>query len=105
MRPEAIATITEILPQPTDAQNRAAAEARVEAALHHIEQAQNHLNSACQMLCALTYGHPTWKAVGAVSDRVRTMWYRVREFGHSKRYRLDPTNVEALARELAKVRR
>lgn len=91
-----------ILACPTDAQIRAAAEARVHEAMRRIENAQNELLGACQMLSAITYGHPTCKVVSKMYDQVRSLWYRVQNFSYTTRYRLDSVNVEELARNLAK---
>lgn len=94
-------TARELLARPTDAQIRAAAEMRVRQAMQHIQNAQDELDRACRMLSALTWGDPTYRACGKLRERVHALWYRVQTFGRGRRYSLDSTNIEALARELA----
>ncbi len=77
---------------------KAEAELRIRRALAHIQRAQNELAAACSELSALEYGYPTQKAVSKVYDAVHAVWYRVQRFQLSGRFRLDPTNVEALER-------
>lgn len=79
---------------------------RVGRALAQIESAQNRLNDACATLSSLQYAAPEWKATGAVADRVRRHWYRVRnslELGpKARKVRLDPLAAETiLARQEA----
>lgn len=92
----------DVLARPTDAQIRAAAEARVRQAMRYIENAQNELARACAELSAITHGIPVWNACHKLTDKVHAFWYRVQDFSHGRRYSLDSANIEALARALAK---
>lgn len=91
----------DVLPQPTRVQIRAAATCKIQRAMQHIENAQNELHSACAELSAITHGAPMWRATGKLADKVHAFWYRVKDFSHTTKYRLDPTHVELLARVLA----
>jgi hypothetical protein len=82
------------------------AQRRVRRALHAIEEAQNQLNSACQILSSLRYAAPQWKSTSRMADKVKAHWYRVRdalEFSaKARRVALDPLNADALLAALAK---
>lgn len=91
----------DVLARPTDAQVRAAAEARVRQAMRHIENAQNELRTACEMLSPITHGAALYTACGKLTDKVHAFWYRVQNFSYGRRYGLDSVNVEALAQRLA----
>jgi hypothetical protein len=100
-QPATTISARDVLARPSDAQIRAAAEARVRQAMRHIENAQNELAAACSELSAITGGCPTWRACNKLTDRVHAFWYRVQEFSFSRKYSLDSVNVEGLARRLA----
>ena len=84
----------------TEEQLRAEALRRVSRALALIEQAQNDLGSACAELSALEGGMRVWNACRKLTDRVHEFWYRIDGFRASGRFKLDGTNVAALARRL-----
>jgi hypothetical protein len=56
---------------------RQAAEARVEAALASLENAQRLIEQAAQALSAVNGLGAEWRRVGALHDRVRRAWYDV----------------------------
>jgi len=91
----------DVLPQPTKEQIRAEAEMRVRKAMRHIENAQNELRSACEMLSPITYGAPIHRACDRLTNKVHAFWYRVQSFRYTRKYGLDSVNVEALAHLLA----
>jgi hypothetical protein len=84
----------------TEEQLRAEALRRVRRALALIEQAQNDLSSACVELSALEGGSRVWAACVKLHVLVHGVWHRVDEFRASGRFKLDGTNVAALARRL-----
>jgi len=59
------------------AARRAAAEARVKAALDCIQEAQMLLGRAAQALCSVKGMAAEWRKVGARYDRVHGIWYAV----------------------------
>lgn len=80
---------------------RAAALARCDQAMHHIQQAQDEMDRACQMLSALCYGNAAYKKAWALREKVHAFWYVVQNLRQLGKVRLDRTNVEALAVRLA----
>ena len=80
----------------------AAARARVDKALRHIECAQDELSRACGELSALNGGIPVWNACHKLTDRVHAFWYRVDGFRQLAKYSLDRTNVAALEDRIRK---
>lgn len=88
--------------RPTDVQIAAAAQAKVARALALIERAQNDLGSACAELSALTGGVPVWRACHKLTDQVHKFWYRVHHWRGGGKFSLDSTNIDALARAIAK---
>lgn len=84
-----------------DATLRAAALARCDQAMHHIQQAQNEMDRACEMLSALCFGAPEYKKAWALREKVHTFWYVVQSLRQRGKVRLDSTNVEAMAVRLA----
>ncbi len=73
----------------TDARFAAEADAKVRAALDHIEEAQQELGRACQELCPIIGGASQWKRVRALYDRVHDEWHRVHAWAEKRRGRLD----------------
>lgn len=67
----------------------AAADAKVQAALELIEEAQRNLGRACQELCPIIGGAGQWKRVSASYDRVHAEWYRVHAWFEKKRGQLE----------------
>jgi hypothetical protein len=57
----------------------AAAKECVAVALDSIEEAQRFLDLAAQALCGVRGLAPEWRKVGALSDRVKSTWYTVRD--------------------------
>lgn len=57
---------------------REAAEARVEAALACLEDAQRLIDQAAQALSAVNGLGSEWRRLGALHDRVRRAWYDLR---------------------------
>lgn len=84
-----------------DATLRAAALARCDQAMHHVQQAQNEMDRACEMLSALCYGNPEYKKAWALREKVHQFWYTVQSLRQRGKVRLDRTNVEALAVRMA----
>jgi hypothetical protein len=60
------------------ATRRAAAEARVEAALAAIQEAQKRIDQAAQALCSVSGLGREWRKLGALHDQVKRAWYAVR---------------------------
>lgn len=84
---------------------RESAKARLRNAMVHIERAQNELDRACQELSPITWGDPLYTACGKIRERVHTFWYRVKNFRDTnKKYGLDASNIEALAKQIAALR-
>jgi hypothetical protein len=84
-----------------DATLRAAALARCDQAMHHVQQAQNEMDRACEMLSALCYGNAAYKKAWALREKVHSFWYVVQNLRLQGKVRLDSTNVEALAVRMA----
>lgn len=57
---------------------QAAAEARVEAALAAIQEAQTLIDQAAQALCSVSGMVPEWRKLGALHGQVKRGWYAVR---------------------------
>jgi len=78
----------------------AEARARVRRALDKIEAAQYLMSDAYAILSSLQYAAPEWKSTGAMHDRIKAHWYRVRdglEFSaKARKVRLDPMAVESV---------
>lgn len=85
-----------------DATLRAAALARCDQALRHVQQAQNEMDRACEMLSALCFANPTYKKAWALREKIHSFWYVVDALRQSGKVRLDSVNVEALAVRLAR---
>ena len=60
------------------ARRQAAAEARLEAALVSIEQAQRLIEQATQALSSVSGMGREWRKLGALHDQVKRTWYDVR---------------------------
>jgi hypothetical protein len=84
-----------------DATLRAAALARCDQAMRHIQQALNEMDRACEMLSGLCYGAPEYNKAWALREKVHAFWYVVEALRQRGKVRLDSTNVEALAARLA----
>jgi hypothetical protein len=61
----------------TRAARQAAAEARVEAALAAIREAQKLIDQAAQALCSVSGMGREWRKLGALHDHVKRAWYAV----------------------------
>jgi hypothetical protein len=59
------------------AARQAAAEARVEAALASIQEAQKLIDQAAQALCSVSGMVREWRKVSALHDQVKRAWYAV----------------------------
>jgi hypothetical protein len=60
---------------------------RAKEALAHLQRAQHELQSAQERLAGLVGALPQWNQAGALTDRVRALWYRIN--GRMERYTLD----------------
>lgn len=54
---------------------KAAAEARLKAALDSVDEAQRLLEQAAQALCSVSGMVAEWRRVGKLYDQVRRTWY------------------------------
>lgn len=84
------------MPKLTEEQIQAATRARVAQALAHIQEAQDSLLDACNMLSALRYANPLQRRTLKLHDTVKAHWYKVDRLHRDKRVVLDPLNIEAL---------
>ncbi len=66
---------------------RAAAEARVTAALDLIQEAQALVNSAAQALCSVNGVGSAHERLGRLYDQVHLAWYVVRDVVDAARHR------------------
>jgi hypothetical protein len=84
---------------------QAEARRRVRLALAKIEEAQGLIGDACATLSTLRHAAPEWRATGALYDKIKAHWYRVRdglEFSKkASRIALDPLASETLLQRLA----
>lgn len=84
------------MPKLTEEQIQKATRARVAQALARIQEAQDALLDAANMLSALRYAHPLQLRTLKLHDSVKAHWYRVDGLHRNKKVRLDPLNIEAL---------
>lgn len=80
---------------------KAAALARVDQAMQHIQRAQDEMDRACEMLSPLCYAAPVYSKAQAIRERVHSFWYIVQNLRYAGKVRLDRCNVEALAVRIA----
>lgn len=62
-----------------------AAKQRLDNALELIQRAQADLDRACAELSTLRGAITTWRATGKLSNKVKTLWYRVSSLRHSSK--------------------
>lgn len=67
----------------------AAADAKVKAALDHIEAAQRLLDKACQELCPIIGGLRQHEAIGMLHRQVELRWHKLNDWARSHRGKLD----------------
>lgn len=82
----------------TDAQIRAATQARLQQALAAVQRAQDELGTACQCLSALEWGDPAYQQASKLYDQVHAFWYVIDGLRHHRKVRLDRLNIEAIER-------
>ncbi len=67
----------------------AAADARVQRALNHIEAAQRELDRACQVLCPVIGGLPQYERAGRLHRTIELEWHRLAEWARKRKGKLD----------------
>jgi len=97
MTPEELTALRAAVAAIPPATLQALATARIDAAMAHVQRAQDELLDACNQLSALCYGASAYKRCGAVRDHVHKLWYVIQAFKQGRKYRLDDTNVYAYA--------
>ena len=67
----------------------AAADAKVQRALDHIESAQRQLDKACQELCPIIRGLSRYQRIGRLHRTVELDWHRLNDWARKHRGKLD----------------
>jgi hypothetical protein len=80
--------------QHPEGSTRAEAEARIQRALDHIEQAQRLMDRACQEISSIEGMCPDWQRLGKIHQRIEAEWHRLNHRRKTARYDLDGSAAE-----------